>query len=144
MSKYDPIAEFLIDSDQELVSMTFEDIENVAGIELPESAYKYRAWWSNNGTNSAFTRVWLRAGYKTKNVDMNRQQLEFHKDSSTEQSLSRHKEVPEKTAESSRESQSGGVLSRMMGILEGTVTIYPETNLTEPAFDPEDWNPLKE
>ena len=70
MSKYDPLTVHLRGSGQASVSMTFAAIERIVGAKLPPSAYKYRAWWSNNPTNSVITHAWLDAGYKTANVDM--------------------------------------------------------------------------
>ncbi len=55
MSKYEPLAVHLRGSGQASVSMTFAAIERIVGAKLPPSAYKYRAWWSDNPTNSVIT-----------------------------------------------------------------------------------------
>ena len=82
MSKYAPLAKHLRGSSQTTVGMTFDEIECILGTKLPPSAFKHRAWWSNNPTNSVITNAWLEAGYKTANVDMLDRTLEFRRFSS--------------------------------------------------------------
>ena len=48
-------------------------------IKLPRSAFEYRPWWSNNASNHVNADSWLRAGYKTENVDMTGRKLVFRK-----------------------------------------------------------------
>jgi len=57
--------------------MTFPEIEACLGFPLPPSAYKHREWWTNNDiykpTNSFRdkpSKVWERAGFRTRDVDM--------------------------------------------------------------------------
>ena len=50
--------------------MTFSKIERLIGGDLPRSAHKHRAWWSNNPSNSVITRAWLSAGYKSADVSL--------------------------------------------------------------------------
>jgi hypothetical protein len=57
--------------------VSFGEIEAVLGRPLPPSAYKYRAWWSNNPDNNVMTRAWRAAGYETAEVDMAGEQLVF-------------------------------------------------------------------
>ena len=63
------------------VPISFDKIERIVGVKLPPSAFKYRAWWSNNPTNSVITHAWLDVGYKTANVDMAGRKLVFRKSS---------------------------------------------------------------
>ena len=70
MSKYEPLTAHLRASGRASVPISFDGIERIVGVKLPPSAFKYRAWWSNNPTNSVITHAWLDAGYKTANVDM--------------------------------------------------------------------------
>ena len=107
--------------------MTFAKIERIVGTKLPPSAFKYRAWWSNNPMNSVITRAWLDAGYKTENVDMSKRKLIFKKvllDTSTEKLPFRKGRVTE-TANVRSFS-----FSRIFGALKGTVTIMPGVDLT--------------
>ncbi|HEX5281726.1 MAG TPA: hypothetical protein VFW28_16725 [Micropepsaceae bacterium] len=47
------------------VTMSFSEIENCIGLQLPSSAYEHRAWWANGAG-----KVWQRAGFKTRDVDL--------------------------------------------------------------------------
>ena len=111
--------------------MTFADVERIIGAKLPRSAFTHRAWWSNNPTNSIITNSWLKAGYKTENVDMAGKKLVFVKTAQYPPPLgvnapALRDEAPAPAA------ASGGFLSRVFGVLEGTVTIKPGTDLTAP------------
>ena len=136
MSKYEPLAVHLRESDQASVSMTFATIERIVGAKLPQSAYKYRAWWSNNPTNSVITHAWLDAGYKTANVDMPGRKLVFRKflpnEPSTEIGDERHVQG------GASEAVATGFFSRVFGALKGTVTVAPGADLTSPVG--EDWD----
>ena len=79
MSKYGPLAAHLKESESDSVAMTFGEVEAVIGARLPPSAYRHRAWWSNNPSNNTCTRAWLDAGYETTEVDMKNRTLSFRK-----------------------------------------------------------------
>lgn len=79
MSEHKPLTAYLTEQGQEIIPMTFQEIEKVSGRDLPPSAFKYPAWWSNNPRNNPLTHDWLNAGYKTKNVNMENQKLVFQK-----------------------------------------------------------------
>ena len=132
MSKYTPLTTHLRASGRASVPLSFDKIERIVGAKLPPSAFKYRAWWSNNPTNSVITHAWLDAGYKTANVDMASRKLVFRKFSGSEL-------APEKSDE--REVSNGAdaaYFSRIYGALKGTVTIAPGTDLTSPID--EEWD----
>jgi hypothetical protein len=120
MSKYESLAQFLKSQREERVPMTFAEIERVTGTTLPPSAHKHRPWWSNNGANSALTRVWLDAGYKSEQVDMAARRLVFRRIGKPTEPLR----------------QNGGN-HPLIGALKGLLRIAEETDLTKPA-DP-DW-----
>ena len=139
MSKYEPLAVHLRRSGQATVSMTFHAIERIVGTKLPPSAYKYRAWWSNNPTNSVITHAWLDAGYKTANVDMPGRKLVFRKCLPDEPltGITDGRHVQDNTSEA----VATGVFSRIFGALKGTVMITPGTDLTSPVG--EDWDAVR-
>lgn len=66
MSRYQPLADFLASQKSNEWTATFADIEERLGFRLPESAYKYPAWWANqsNGGHSQ-TRGWRSVGWRT-------------------------------------------------------------------------------
>ena len=138
MSKFAPLAAHLRESGQTFVPMTFGKIERIVGIKLPPSAYKHRAWWSNNPTNSVITHVWLDAGYKSANVDMPGRKLVFRKFLP---------DVPSPESGDGRKGRDGAgppeaigadSFQCVFGALKGTMTVSPGTGLTSPVGEP--WN----
>lgn len=76
--KYIALTAHLNKSGQDVVRMSFKEIERILGETLPESAYKYSALWSNSESHSiAFG--WMDAGYMSQNVSIKNQTVEFVK-----------------------------------------------------------------
>jgi hypothetical protein len=121
MSKYEPLKAFLSRLDTKVAPMSFQEIEGIIGAPLPPAAYKYRAWWSNNRSNSVITHAWLDAGYKTERVDMTLRKLTFRRASDD--------------APGSSEGAAGGagVLARLRRALAGTVHVPEGADLTAPT-----------
>lgn len=73
-SKYDPLFVFLTNSDEEVRSFTlsFIQIEQILNNKLPEAATKHSAWWANDSGNHVQAKYWLKAGWKTSNVKLNK------------------------------------------------------------------------
>ncbi len=120
-SKYEPLENYLDKKGFSEIPMTFSAIESVIGNNLPPSARKHRAWWSNNPSNSVITFAWLNAGYKTARVDLEREKLVFVRDNTIEPptvNKPKHGQHP------------------IFGCLKGLITIPDDLDLTEPA-DPE-------
>jgi hypothetical protein len=63
MSRYGTLTEHLLASNDPVVSLTFEELDNLVG-GLPESAKKYGAWWANSRTSHGHSGAWLDAGRK--------------------------------------------------------------------------------
>jgi hypothetical protein len=78
-AKYQSLAHYLRDSDQDLIRMRFDQVEDLIRGELPASARDYRAWWSNSRTHSHARHGWLDAGYETSKVDLDSEELIFMK-----------------------------------------------------------------
>ena len=55
---------------------TFRDVEVVLGGALPRSARSHQAWWSNTTTHS-HAKSWLRAGWRTRDVNLDHETLLF-------------------------------------------------------------------
>lgn len=75
MSKYSNLTLHLANRDDEVWETTFNEVEEVLGIRLPDSARKHRPWWANDGY--AQSTAWLGAGWKTANVDMANEKVTF-------------------------------------------------------------------
>ena len=78
MSKYEKLGTFLRAQHALELPMTFAEIESVIGYPLPRSA-RYAAWWSNHPSNNVMTRIWLAAGFKTEQVDVEKKKLVFRR-----------------------------------------------------------------
>lgn len=79
MNKYDSLSSYLSRTDEHIIDMKFSEIESIINDNLPSSARKHRAWWSNNPSNSVITHAWLNAGFQTEKVDMSEQRLRFRR-----------------------------------------------------------------
>ena len=80
-SKYQPLLEYLQQSDRVEVVLTFADIETLMGVSLPESARHNRAWWSNRSKGALQATAWMGAGYLVKDLNFLDEQITFHKPS---------------------------------------------------------------
>ncbi len=69
-SGYRPLQEFLTSCNKRIVDLTFDQISEILGRDLPDSAHKHRAWWSNQRSNDnrPQARAWMEAGYKVDSV----------------------------------------------------------------------------
>jgi hypothetical protein len=125
MGKYEPLSDFLRKQRTDQILLTFAEIERIVGFKLPRSAKEYRAWWSNNPSNSVMTKAWLDAGFQSEQVDMESRQLVFR----------RVRRLPPVSGASSPPFGKSKQ-HPLIGALKGTVWIAPGTDLTQPA-DPE-------
>ena len=78
-SKYQPLLEFLRDSNQREVILTFAEIEALINNPLPDSAKSKRAWWSNRSKGALQASAWMEAGYRVDDVDLDEQRVTFRK-----------------------------------------------------------------
>lgn len=125
MTKYEPLQAFLAKRADIELPMSFREIEAIIAAPLPPVAYKHRAWWSNNPSNSVITHAWLSAGYKTERVDMGAQTLVFRRAAA---------QAPVGVEEAwTPFPADGGLLSRLRAALGGTVTFAPGFDPTEPT-----------
>jgi hypothetical protein len=121
MSKYDPLGDYLTRQLGDRVPMTFSEIEKITGNKLPASS-RYRAWWSNNDFNSVLTKVWLKAGFKSEQVDMKARKLVFRRVGKPKVKAAASAEEPFHPA---------------YGFMKGLVRVVPGTDLAQPADS--DW-----
>ena len=66
MAKYDPLFRYLNSCENQQVTLSFVEIENVLSAKLPNSAYKYNEWWDNN--SHVQSKSWRDAEYKVDRV----------------------------------------------------------------------------
>jgi hypothetical protein len=75
MSKYFELAKHLANMDASVWDASLGDIEDAIGEPLPDSAYRYPAWWANQGRAQSLS--WEGAGWKTKAVDLKNEKVTF-------------------------------------------------------------------
>lgn len=131
MSKYAPLAERLKSLACNEWQTTFGEIEHLIGSPLPPVARRHRAWWSNNADNSAMTRAWLGAGFRTERVSMEGETLVFRK---TKPSASKDTDADRQ----SRRARPASGARTPFGGLKGTVRVQVNVDLTEASG--EHWN----
>ncbi len=81
-SKYQPLLEYLRCGNQREVTLSFAQIELVINDNLPESARRSKAWWSNRTTGGLQASAWMEAGYRAK-VNLSAETVTFRKKSPT-------------------------------------------------------------
>ena len=57
---YEEFANYLDNVSEDSFSITFEEIEEIIGEKLPDSALQYPAWWSNNDSHPFMRKVLLK------------------------------------------------------------------------------------
>jgi DNA-binding transcriptional regulator YiaG len=78
-SKYYPLYNYLRQSGQDEVTLTFAAIETLLGDRLPPTARAQRAWWSNRGRGAVQAVAWLEAKYHVDDLDLAAEQVTFRK-----------------------------------------------------------------
>jgi len=78
-SRYAALAVFLQRQppNEDNLTLTFNQIEEIIGGELPPSAYKRRAWWANDSVSHVQSQQWLAADWKAAWVTLTEQQVRF-------------------------------------------------------------------
>lgn len=77
-TKYWPLTSYLEHCGKDEVALTFDEIEEILGFDLPQSARDYPVNWSNTETLT-LPFAWLNAGYRTHDVNMIRGIVHFTK-----------------------------------------------------------------
>ncbi|MDI3485486.1 MAG: hypothetical protein PWQ50_706 [Methanolobus sp.] len=77
MGKYSKLGEYLNSNSLDKLNLTFKDVENILGFNLPKSAREYQAWWANSGgPHTHAIDGWLSMGWIAK-VDLDNQVVTF-------------------------------------------------------------------
>lgn len=129
MGKYTPLGDYLRRQSLSDVPMTFSQIEQVIGTELPPSSRVHRAWWSNNPSNSVMTKEWLDAGFESEQVDMEERKLVFRRVGAPPSGTSGGAQA----VSSSLNDAGSSPRHPLIGWMKGTITIAPGVDLTAPA-----------
>ncbi len=73
--KYENLADYLRELNEEKINLTFSEIETILGEPLPDAAQN-RAWWANSASNNHALNAWMDVGWQTANVDMDKKVLD--------------------------------------------------------------------
>jgi hypothetical protein len=77
-SKYQTLAEFLSARAEDRWTASFDQVEQVLGFELPESARRHRPWWANqNKMNHSQTKGWMAAGWLVDDISLEQERVTF-------------------------------------------------------------------
>lgn len=78
-SRYAALSIYLqnLPESEDVVKLTFAEIEGIIGTPLPQSAYKHRAWWANDSVSHAQSQEWLDAGWRVSTVSFPSQTISF-------------------------------------------------------------------
>ena len=79
--KYAPLYYHLSSTAGRNWKVSFGEIENILGFDLPLSARLYRPWWANQtrGGGHSHALAWQAAGWKTRDVDLDAETLVFER-----------------------------------------------------------------
>jgi hypothetical protein len=81
VSTYKPLADFLARKKGDQWDASFEDVERALGRPLPQSAYRYNAWWANQtGPGHSQTQGWRSVGWRTSKLDLERRRVCFERE----------------------------------------------------------------
>ncbi len=78
-SKYTSLAEYLFNAEEKEIGLSFALLEQILGFPLPDSASKFRTWWSNDITHSHAKNAWLKVGWRVIDLDMTNQVVRFRR-----------------------------------------------------------------
>lgn len=70
--KYIPLANYFSSADNPLIKLTFDEIEQIMGQQLPNAAYLNRSWWKKTKAPAKHFHAWTDAGYHVSEVEINR------------------------------------------------------------------------
>ncbi len=77
-TKYDALGEYLYRSEQDEVTLSFDQIKGILGFELPPSAYKYDVWW-RDVDNHPQAKAWKDYGYDVEKVSRASYEVRFRR-----------------------------------------------------------------
>jgi len=77
MGKYSRLAKYLFEVKEDDITLSFDEVKRILGFPLPNSAFKYNPWWSNDRTHVQAEDGWMKVGWKVDKIDIQRQEVSF-------------------------------------------------------------------
>jgi DNA-binding transcriptional regulator YiaG len=78
-SKYHSLYQRLSQFDDETFTLTIDEIEACIEGKLPKTARTQPSWWANRSKGGYQSLAWIKAGYHTDGIDLERQTITFKK-----------------------------------------------------------------
>lgn len=133
-SKYLRLAEFFIKKNEDNITLTFSEIEEILGFQLSNSARIHRPLWANAKTG-ALSYGWMSVGYETYAVDMQNEIVNFRKVGTVIVGQNTPKEVVKRR----KHTTNGIVITNEMieeahQLVKATSNYGPEDDLITDAF----------
>lgn len=77
--RYAPLADWLQSQPgrSSQITLTFNQVEEIIGGELPGSARYFRNWWANDSVGHTHSQLWLDAGWRTTYINLNEGRVTF-------------------------------------------------------------------
>jgi hypothetical protein len=78
-SRYAPLALWLRSQPiaQDRLTLSFDQIEEILGNKLPESARQHRSWWANDSVGHVQSQQWLEVGWRVSYINMGEGRITF-------------------------------------------------------------------
>lgn len=75
-AKYIGLTRYLRQDKRPRITLSFEEIENIVGFKLPESAYIHQPFWANTSSHSV-AYSWMQVGYMARSLDLENKKVTF-------------------------------------------------------------------
>lgn len=85
MSKYSALSQYLASLSQDSVELSFSQIEDILGDNLPRFARTRSQWWANGIGKHSWSQLWLAAGWKTEGLDLKGSKVSFRRTALTKE-----------------------------------------------------------
>ena len=78
-SRYAPLAIWLHSrrSAEDRLELTFQEVEQIIGGDLPASARTHRSWWANDSVGHVQSQQWLDVGWRVAQINMTEEKVTF-------------------------------------------------------------------
>lgn len=92
--KYISLSQYFSNADCTKIVLTFNEIEQIMGHQLPNAAYLNKSWWKKTKAPAKHFRAWANAGYTVQEIE-NGRSVTFVKATSSSLSSSAHTSTPQ-------------------------------------------------
>lgn len=77
--RYAALADFLQSQPGRIdqIPLTFNQVEEIIGSDLPDSARVFRGWWANDSVGHSHSQLWLDAGWRTTYINLGEGRVTF-------------------------------------------------------------------